>query len=82
MPLSASAAELVADQPNLYLELLTGGDDYELLITGRALDIEAAAADSGCRVTRIGEIVSGDRVVVHDADGEELTFTHVGFRHS
>jgi|TARA_R110000744_G_scaffold33360_6_gene78288 thiamine-monophosphate kinase len=82
VPLSASAAELVADQPNLYLELLTGGDDYELLITGRAPDIEAAAADSGCRVTCIGEIVSGDRVVVHDADGEELTFTHVGFRHS
>lgn len=82
VPLSVEAADLVADQPNLYLELLTGGDDYELLITGPALEIEAAAKASGTRVTRIGEIVRGERVIVQDSDGDELSFAHVGFRHS
>ncbi|MDF1750097.1 MAG: thiamine-phosphate kinase [Alphaproteobacteria bacterium] len=82
VPLSPDAAELVADQPSLYLELLTGGDDYELLITGPGQAIEDAAQASGIRVTRIGEIVQGDRVMVLDADGEELTFAYAGFRHS
>ncbi len=81
VPLSPEAAELVADQPGLFPDLLTGGDDYELLVTGPANAIEEAGREAGMRITRIGEIVTGSTVEVLDSDGEPLTFARTGFRH-
>ncbi len=63
---------------------LSGGEDYELLLTcpPSAVDELAAAIEraSGAPVTAIGEIVEGDAVTVLDADGRELPIGH-GFEH-
>ena len=85
VPLSDAAAEVIAEHPALFAAALTGGDDYELLITGPADAIEAAALESQTQVTKIGEIVvssEGEPVVqVRDSDGVLMRFAVEGFRH-
>jgi len=60
-------------------ELLSGGDDYELLFTGLGESIKAIT-DAGVGVTEIGEVVSGKGVQV-SFKGEEMTFPKGGFTH-
>ena len=53
----------------------TGGEDYELLITG-----PAAAVSQVPDVTVIGEIVEGPpRATLLDEDGNEIKFAHTGW---
>ena len=82
VPVSDAAGEQVADNPDLFADMLTGGDDYELLITGPEQAIRDAAACCDTPVTRIGSIVAGSGVTVRDSDGAPLTFLQTGFRHS
>jgi thiamine-monophosphate kinase len=82
VPLSEAAAWHVADDPDLFPELLTGGDDYELLITGAPDRIEAAAREAETPVTRIGEIITGEGVTAVDGDGAPIAFARTGFRHA
>ena len=75
VPVSDSVAELVSDDPELFAEVLTGGDDYELLFTAppeAAPEIEAAGRDAGVSVTRIGRVESGAGVEVLDHRGAPL----------
>jgi thiamine-monophosphate kinase len=63
---------------------LAGGDDYELCFT--APDAVASGllrdlADSGCAATRIGRIVAGSGVRVHDAHGRPVTLPRAGWEH-
>lgn len=85
VPLSDAASEVIADRPSLFSAALTGGDDYELLFTGPADAIKAAAQCSGTKVTQIGEIVAGEAgiapVQVIDTDGVAMHFDVEGFRH-
>jgi len=60
-------------------ELLSGGDDYELLFTGPARSIKAIAG-GGVGVTEIGEVVAGEGVQV-SSQGREMTFPKGGFTH-
>jgi thiamine-monophosphate kinase len=81
VPLSAAAASVLAGDPDLFPDLLTGGDDYELLIAGPAEAIEAAAAEADTRVTHIGMLEAGEGVRVLDADGNAIAFARPGYRH-
>jgi thiamine-monophosphate kinase len=73
----------IAEQGASLLDAVAaGGDDYELCFTadpGQRADIEALA--SGCRVTRIGRVVAGDRARLLLASGEELFTGRNGFDH-
>lgn len=75
IPLSQSATTLIGDDPDLFVRVLAGGDDYELVFSApaeRASDVLAAASDAGVSVTRIGRVESGSGVVVLDRNGDPL----------
>ena len=64
--------------------LLSGGDDYELLWTAppaRHTDILACAQACGVAVHCIGHIVTGDVLVVRQADGQPLPLKRLGYDH-
>ncbi|HSV82191.1 MAG TPA: thiamine-phosphate kinase [Ramlibacter sp.] len=64
--------------------VLAGGDDYELAFTappGRRAQVEAAAAQAGTRVTRIGRIEADPGLRVLDAAGHLLPTHATGFDH-
>jgi thiamine-monophosphate kinase len=61
---------------------LSGGEDYELLFTGKAEAIEKVAAEACCPVTVIGEITRGaGKLEVLDADGRTMDIDSTGWRH-
>ena len=87
---SAAAARLrIPNLPAAGLERdcwLSGGDDYELLFTAPAASdgtVAALAATLQLPLTRIGEIVAGapGDLVLHDADGSNITPSKRGFDH-
>jgi thiamine-monophosphate kinase len=64
--------------------LLTGGDDYEILMTIPPAHIEVAAKIAracATSLTVIGAIEPGEGVSVRDRSGEALAFTRSGYRH-
>ncbi|HEX9880932.1 MAG TPA: thiamine-phosphate kinase [Hyphomicrobium sp.] len=85
VPLSQPAATAVARGGATLGDLLTGGEDYEVLATvaaERAGDYERAAEAAGTPVTRIGaiaEAAAGVRVI--DAAGKDLAFAATGWDH-
>ncbi|MDF1790647.1 MAG: thiamine-phosphate kinase [Thalassobaculaceae bacterium] len=85
VPLSESVAKLVSDDPNLFAQVLQGGDDYELLFTAPAEARDAllaAGRDAGVSVTRIGRVESGTGVEVLDRNGTPLDgLAARGWRH-
>jgi thiamine-monophosphate kinase len=63
---------------------LNGGDDYELCFTAAPAfhtRVQAAAAEAGVRVTRIGCITPGPDLQVLDAHGHPVTLTSHSFDH-
>jgi len=63
---------------------LGGGDDYELCFTvpaDQAGEVGAIMARIGCGSTRIGRIVEGAGVRVHDEAGETITLAQTGWNH-
>lgn len=77
VPLSASGAELGGIDREARLAAATGGDDYQLLFaTSHPLP------PLPCPVTRIGQMVSGSGLRVHDADGDVPLPDRLGWLHS
>ncbi|HLF78528.1 MAG TPA: thiamine-phosphate kinase [Dehalococcoidia bacterium] len=62
---------------------LSGGEDYELLMTAPARVIDALIATSQTPLTVIGEVVSGDAVgvAVTDETGREIPLGRAGWDH-
>ncbi len=63
IPFSPAAQAALAAEPPLLTDMLTGGDDYEILCTApadRAASFMQAARDSGTALSEIGRIVAGD----------------------
>ena len=61
---------------------LNGGEDYELLFTGKYENIEKVIAGACCPVTVIGEICRGkDNLEVLDAGGHHLPAERLGWQH-
>lgn len=84
VPFSAAARRLLDVEPDLIETALTGGDDYEILFAApadNADELEAAGSIGGVPVTRIGNLVEGDTVMVADADGNLMTFKNSGHQH-
>jgi thiamine-monophosphate kinase len=83
VPLSDAVRTVVAAEPAALETALTGGDDYEIILTLPAEKLAAfrAAADTaGVAVTEIGRIVAGE-----DArflrDGRALSFAQSSYSH-
>lgn len=85
VPLSPAAAKAVAKAPELFAELITAGDDYEIVAAmeaAHARGFESGAKDHGVTVTAIGEVRAGDGdVEVLSEDGRPLKLEHMGFSH-
>ncbi len=84
VPLSDPARRALAGGEVEIADLLTGGDDYELLfcapLSARG-DIDALGCRLGLALTRIGVIEPGQGVTVVDADGQPLALARAGYRH-
>lgn len=86
VPLSDPARrwlERQADPGSALAELVTGGDDYEVVCSAppSAVDaIRAQAAAAGARLTDIGEVVAGQGLTVLYA-GRALALARTGWRH-
>jgi thiamine-monophosphate kinase len=79
VPLSTAARSVLLAQPRLLPDLLTGGDDYEVLIAVPQKSRRAFETETG--LTAIGEMVAGSTVEVRDADGAPMTFSRTGWDH-
>jgi thiamine-monophosphate kinase len=84
VPLSAACARALGAQPALISQVLTGGDDYEILAAvpaDQATAFQAAAAAAEVQVTAIGGFLEGRGLVIDGADGRPLTLAKSGFDH-
>jgi thiamine-monophosphate kinase len=83
VPLSEAAQAAVAAQPVLLEAVLTGGDDYEILLTlspDKLPAFRAAAAAIGIAVAEIGRVSAGQgaRFI---RDGKALSFARPSYSH-
>jgi thiamine-monophosphate kinase len=84
VPLSAAASAALAVDAALLPLILTGGDDYELLLAAapEAADaVRAAGIKAGVPVARIGRFIAGEGVVVRDASGATIMLPQGGWSH-
>ncbi len=84
LPLSAGASELVADDPDLLRQLMTGGDDYELLLAvppAALSEVQEMARDSGTAAVDLGAFVPETGIKVVDRDGSPMEIAATGFTH-
>ncbi|MCE9522347.1 MAG: thiamine-phosphate kinase [Alphaproteobacteria bacterium] len=84
VPLSAAARAATAAKRMSLSELLTGGDDYELVVAApvsRRKRIMALAERTKTKLSRIGRTTKGREVLVMGAGGERLNFERRGFTH-
>lgn len=82
LPASQGLARLPAEQR--YRLAAAGGDDYELLFTAAPAQTEALLALSqqlSLRLTPIGRVVAGDRLVWLNQHGEPVDLAVQGFDH-
>ncbi len=83
VPLSDAARAAIAADPALIETALTGGDDYEIVLTlapEKLSAFRAAAEKAGVAVTEIGRIAAGQgaRFI---RDGKPLTFARPSYSH-
>lgn len=77
VPLSSAAHTALKINPELLSTILSGGDDYELLISASEMPTELDVM-----VTKIGTVVAGPASVsIQGKDGEEIHLTHTGYNH-
>jgi thiamine-monophosphate kinase len=85
VPLSGTASAVLKGGGARLEDLLSGGDDYEILASippGKENAFERAAEAVGVTVTRIGRVTDGDGgLVMLDADGAPLTLSRLGYDH-
>jgi len=85
VPLSGPARTVIHRTPDLLATALTGGDDYEILLTVPASAAEAFAAacrEDGVPVATIGTIIEGEAPpVVNGSDGRPLDLPRRSFDH-
>ncbi|HEY3147734.1 MAG TPA: thiamine-phosphate kinase, partial [Dongiaceae bacterium] len=84
VPLSDAVAELLAETPALITSALTGGDDYELLVTvppDRVRAVFEAAKQAGTPMSDIGVMTASAAVDFIDRDGKPLALDKPGFTH-
>jgi thiamine-monophosphate kinase len=83
VPLSDAARAAVEADPALIETVLTGGDDYEILMTlpaERLAAFRSAAAEGGVAVSEIGRVVAG-KGARFMRDGKVLQFARPSYSH-
>jgi thiamine-monophosphate kinase len=83
MPLSDAARAAIAAEPALLETALTGGDDYEIVLTlapQKLTAFRAAAEAAGVATTEIGRMQAGEGMRFLQ-DGKTLTFTRASYSH-
>ncbi len=83
VPLSDAARAALAADPALIETVLTGGDDYEILLaisSERFAPFRAAAGHAGVPVSEIGRLFAGEGARFMRG-GKELTFVRPSFSH-
>lgn len=83
VPLSPAAARAVRADPTAMSDVLTGGDDYEILLAIDPDDadaFEAEALQAGVSVTDIGALLEGDEVEI-DSGGRPLSLERRSHSH-
>jgi thiamine-monophosphate kinase len=84
VPLSEPARKLRRAEAVSLAMLISGGDDYEVLVaippqSEQAFLAEAAAC--GVPVTRIGHVAEGAGLDIRDANGTPLVLDRLGYDH-
>jgi len=83
VPLSDAARAALAADPALIEPILSGGDDYEIVLTiapPKLGAFRAAAKKAGVAVTEIGRVTAGQGArIVHD--GKALSFARPSYSH-
>lgn len=79
VPLSAPAVAALALRPELGARLASGGDDYELVVTGGPAELLPPGAAGEAGLTVIGLMVAGEPGTVTDKAGRP--FGPGGYRH-
>jgi len=83
VPLSDAARAAIAAEPAFLETALTGGDDYEILLTVASEKLTAfreAAGAAGVAVTEIGRVQAGEGARFL-RDGKPLAFTRASYSH-
>ena len=84
LPLSASAAKVVAAEPRQHQAVLAGGDDYEILASvppPNEAAFRQAAGAAGVAVTRIGAMTDKTEVSIEGLDGRAVALLQAGWDH-
>lgn len=86
IPLSEAGAKVLARQQDVLSDLITAGDDYEVVVAVAAssvTDFEAEAAKQESVFTLIGEILAEEQgVSALDSEGKPLKLGSKGFSHA
>ena len=84
IPISSAFSNLLETKPEYNNLSLTGGDDYELLFTVPPENEKSLANLPKCQyhdITKIGEVIAEQKIVLLDERQTEITTYKKGYRH-
>jgi thiamine-monophosphate kinase len=84
LPVSSGVAAVRAAAPPVAIDLVSGGDDYEILATvapERSAMFEKSARLGGTPVTRIGHVIPTQGIKLIDEFGDEIELGATGYDH-
>jgi thiamine-monophosphate kinase len=85
IPVSNKLSNLIKKQRLNKINLISNGDDYQVLFTAdinKARIIQTASKTTGIKITKIGKIVSGkDRSLIFDEKGKQIRAKSKGYIH-
>ncbi|MGL4438076.1 MAG: thiamine-phosphate kinase [Bosea sp. (in: a-proteobacteria)] len=84
IPMTAAAHEALSFDATLLKTIVTGGDDYEVLMAVMPEALPAlgqAATQAGCMVSVIGELIAGNTPEFIDGAGRPTRFGKLKFEH-
>jgi len=85
IPVSKKLSNLIKKQRLNKINLISNGDDYQVLFTAdvnKARIIQNTSKTTGIKITKIGKIVSGkDRSVIFDEKGKQIQAKSKGYIH-
>ena len=85
IPVSKKLSNLIKKQRLNKINLISNGDDYQVLFTAdvnKARIIQNASKTTGIKITKIGKIISGkDRSLIFDEKGKQIQAKSQGYIH-
>ena len=85
IPVSNKLSNLIKKQRLNKINLISNGDDYQVLFTAdikKSRIIQKASKTTGIKITKIGKIVSGkDRSLIFDEKGKQIRAKSKGYIH-